>query len=286
MMSLVTFTRNNALPLLRTSITVRIQLNSASLSSLVRLEEKQGYAVVAMHKPPVNSLSLEMIQALSESLSELEKNKCKGFILTSACPGIFSAGLDIREMYQPTEERLKEFWSSLQTLWLQLYGSKMASVALINGHAPAGGCLLAMCCDSRIMVNGKSKIGLNETKLGIVAPFWFKDTFVNTIGVRQSERALQLGSLFTPDEALKIGLVDRVLPDPEAATAVAESELKEFLQIPAMARYLSKMRIREAALKDLLENREKDLNTFVNFATTDAVQKGLGIYLQSLAKKN
>lgn len=53
-----------------------------------------------------------------------------------------------------------------------------------------------------------------------------------------------------------------------------------------MARYLSKMRIREAALKDLLENREKDLNTFVNFATTDAVQKGLGIYLQSLAKKN
>ncbi|KZS04326.1 3,2-trans-enoyl-CoA isomerase [Daphnia magna] len=154
------------------------------------------------------------------------------------------------------------------------------------GHAPAGGCLLAMCCDSRIMVNGKSKIGLNETKLGIVAPFWFKDTFVNTIGVRQSERALQLGSLFTPDEALKIGLVDRVLPDPEAATAVAESELKEFLQIPAMARYLSKMRIREAALKDLLENREKDLNTFVNFATTDAVQKGLGIYLQSLAKKN
>ncbi|XP_032786797.2 enoyl-CoA delta isomerase 1, mitochondrial [Daphnia magna] len=286
MMSLVTFTRNNALPLLRTSITVRIQLNSASLSSLVRLEEKQGYAVVAMHKPPVNSLSLEMIQALSESLSELEKNKCKGFILTSACPGIFSAGLDIREMYQPTEERLKEFWSSLQTLWLQLYGSKMASVALINGHAPAGGCLLAMCCDSRIMVNGKSKIGLNETKLGIVAPFWFKDTFVNTIGVRQSERALQLGSLFTPDEALKIGLVDRVLPDPEAATAVAESELKEFLQIPAMVRYLSKMRIREAALKDLLENREKDLNTFVNFATTDAVQKGLGIYLQSLAKKN
>lgn len=286
MMSLVTFTRNNALPLLRTSITVRIQLNSASLSSLVRLEEKQGYAVVAMHKPPVNSLSLEMIQALSESLSELEKNKCKGFILTSACPGIFSAGLDIREMYQPTEERLKEFWSSLQTLWLQLYGSKMASVALINGHAPAGGCLLAMCCDSRIMVNGKSKIGLNETKLGIVAPFWFKDTFVNTIGVRQSERALQLGSLFTPDEALKIGLVDRVLPDTEAATAVAESELKEFLQIPAMARYLSKMRIREAALKDLLENREKDLNTFINFGKTDAVQKGLGIYLQNLAKKN
>ncbi|XP_057366646.1 enoyl-CoA delta isomerase 1, mitochondrial-like [Daphnia carinata] len=286
MMSVITFARSNALPLLRRSITPRMQSTSASISSLVHLEEKQGYTVISMQKNPVNSLSLEMIQALSESLSELEKNKCKGFILTSACPGIFSAGLDIREIYQPTEGRLKEFWSSLQTLWLQLYGSKMASVALINGHAPAGGCLLAVGCDSRVMVNGKSKIGLNETRLGIVAPFWFKDAFVNTIGVRQSERALQLGSLFSPEEAFKIGLVDRVLPDMESATAAAESELKEFLQIPAMARYLSKMRIREAPLKGLLENRETDLNTFVHFATTDAVQKGLGIYLQSLAKKN
>lgn len=283
MMSFASITRNNVLPVLRRSSQIQ---STASLSSLVKLEEKQGYAVVSMQKPPVNSLSLEMIQALSQSLSELEKNKCKGIILTSACPGIFSAGLDIREMYQPTDERLSQFWSSLQTLWLQLYGSKMATVALINGHAPAGGCLLAICCDSRIMLNGKSKIGLNETKLGIVAPSWFKDTFVNTIGVRQSERALQLGSLFNPEEALKIGLVDKLVPDMETANVVAEAELKEFLQIPAMARYLSKMKIREAALKGLAETREADLNQFVNFAKTDAVQKGLGLYLQSLAKKN
>ncbi|XP_046438324.1 enoyl-CoA delta isomerase 1, mitochondrial-like [Daphnia pulex] len=283
MMSVTSIARNKVLPLLRKSTKIQ---STASLSSLVKLEEKQGYAVVSMQKPPVNSLSLEMIQALSQSLIELEKNKCKGIILTSACPGIFSAGLDIREMYQPTDDRLNQFWSSLQTLWLQLYGSKMATVALINGHAPAGGCLLAMCCDSRIMLNGKSRIGLNETKLGIVAPSWFKDTFVNTIGVRQSERALQLGSLFSPEEALKIGLVDKLVPDMETATAVAEAELKEFLQIPGMARYLSKMKIREAAIKDLSETREADLNQFVNFAKTDAVQKGLGLYLQSLAKKN
>ncbi len=53
-----------------------------------------------------------------------------------------------------------------------------------------------------------------------------------------------------------------------------------------MARYLSKMKIREAAIKSLSETREADLNQFVNFAKTDAVQKGLGLYLQSLAKKN
>lgn len=284
MMSLATFVSKSVKPILRVSTTTRIQ--SASLSSLVKLEERQGYAVVSMQKPPVNSLSLEMIQALSESLTELEKSKCKGFILTSALPGVFSAGLDIREMYKSPEERLRKFWSSLQTLWLQLYGSKMASVALINGHAPAGGCLLAMCCDSRVMVNGKSKIGLNETRLGIVAPSWFKDTFVNTVGVRQSERALQLGTLFSVEEAHKIGLVDQVAPDLETATKVAEEDLKEFLQVPAMARSLSKMRIREGALKDLSANRESDINLFVNFAMSEPVQIGLGKYLENLAKKN
>lgn len=103
MMSVTNITRINVLPFLRKSTKIQ---STASLSSLVKLEEKQGsyctilstscclnihcikshetgYAVVSMHKPPVNSLSLEMIQALSQSLSELEKNKCKGIILTS-----------------------------------------------------------------------------------------------------------------------------------------------------------------------------------------------------------
>ena len=112
-----------------------------------------GYAVVSMQKAPVNSLSLELIQALSQSLTQLEKGKCKGFILTSVLifciyfainlntsifcatkglPSVFCAGLDIRGMYKTPEDKFRKFWFAFQSLWLQLYGSKMASVALIN----------------------------------------------------------------------------------------------------------------------------------------------------------
>lgn len=55
---------------------------------------------------------------------------------------VFSAGLDITEMYQPDNHRLANFWESLQNLWLELYGTGMATVAAIDGHAPAGGCML------------------------------------------------------------------------------------------------------------------------------------------------
>jgi len=85
-----------------------------------------------MQKMPVNSLNTEMLQSLSQALAQLEADKCRGFILTSSSPTVFSAGLDIREMYQTTPERLHLFWSSLQKLWMQLYSTKMANVALIN----------------------------------------------------------------------------------------------------------------------------------------------------------
>ena len=82
------------------------------------------------------------------------------------------------------------------------------------------------------MVGGKFAIGLNETQLGIVAPFWFKDTLVNTIGTRQAELALMLGRMFSTDEALQISMIDKVAADPQAALELAQSQLQALVKIP------------------------------------------------------
>lgn len=74
----------------------------------------------------------------------------------------------------------------------------------MQGHAPAGGCLLALSSEYRAMVGGKYAIGLNETALGIVAPVWFQDCLFRTISPRQAEVALTLGSMFPVDEAFKV----------------------------------------------------------------------------------
>jgi 3,2-trans-enoyl-CoA isomerase len=91
-------------------------------------------------------------------------------ILTSSLPSIFSAGLDLTELYKPDPSRLPKFWESFQQLYIDLYGSRLAIIAAMNGHAPAAGCMLALSSDYRIM--SKGKIGLNESKLGICAPPW------------------------------------------------------------------------------------------------------------------
>lgn len=97
---------------------------------------------------------------------------------------VCALGQDIEELYQPDPERLFKFWTTLQDMFITLYGLEKPVVAAINGNSPAGGCMLATSCDYRIMAKGKFVIGLNETQLGIAAPQWLVDAFVALIGQR------------------------------------------------------------------------------------------------------
>lgn len=128
-------------------------------------------------------------------------------------------------------------------------------------------------------------IGLNETQLGIVAPFWFVDTMHNTIGSRHTEVSLTQGRLYTTDEALKIGLVDELANSKEEALQKAERFLASFGRIAPQARTLSKMAVRGRAVDKLAKNREADVKTFLQFVNNDKVQMGLEMYLEALKKK-
>ncbi|KAM4716805.1 enoyl-CoA delta isomerase 1, mitochondrial [Anableps anableps] len=260
--------------------------NSTSPKIKVDYDQATGVAVMSMQSPPVNSLSLDFLTELCISLEKLEMDKgCRGLIITSNQPKVFSAGLDILEMYGKSPERCGEFWKSVQEMWLKLYSSNMVTIAAINGSSPAGGCLMSLTCDYRIMAdNPRYSIGLNETQLGIVAPFWFKDTMVNTVGHRNTELALELGLLYKPAEALKIGLVDQLVPEDQVLT-VATQTMTKWLTIPEHARQITKSMMRKPTIEKLRSNREADIQNFVNFITKESIQKSLRMYMEMLKQK-
>jgi len=253
---------------------------------LVEPDPAAGVAVVKMRNPPVNSLSLEFLTELLISLEKLENDKTfHGIIITSDCPGIFSAGLDLTEMCGRDPEHYAEYWKAVQEMWLRFYLSNLVVIAAINGVSPAGGCLLSLTCDYRVLANNpKYAIGLNETLLGIVAPFWFKDTLVNTIGHRSAERALQLGLLFPPAEALRVGMVDQVMPE-DQVQSTARSVMAQWLDIPDHARQLTKTLMRKPTADRLLTERDADIQNFVRFICRDSIQKSLHAYLEKLKQK-
>lgn len=260
--------------------------NSSSPKIKVQFDQSTGVAVMHMQSPPVNSLSLDFLTELCISIEKLEMDKsCRGLVITSGQPRVFSAGLDIMEMYGKSPERCGEFWRAVQEMWLKLYSSNMVTVAAINGSSPAGGCLMSMTCDYRVMAdNPRYSIGLNETQLGIVAPFWFKETMSNTVGHRTTELALQLGLLYSPAEALKVGLVDQLVPE-DQVLATSLQTMTKWLAIPDHARQISKSMMRKPAIDRLLASREADIQHFVNFITKESIQKSLGMYLEMLKKR-
>ncbi|XP_072043765.1 enoyl-CoA delta isomerase 1, mitochondrial-like [Amphiura filiformis] len=244
----------------------------------------EGLAWVRMDRKPVNSLNSDMMMELNLALENLENNESyRGAILTSANPGIFTAGLDITELYQRDSDYIKKFWTQLQNLWLKLYGSPLVLIAAINGNSPAGGLLMAMACDYRIMAAGKYTTGLNEVKLGMVAPQWLQDMMVCTIGQRQAEVALQLGTMFNPEEAQSIGLVDKVVPQ-ESIESIAREEMQKWLKIPDMARVLTKQMLRNQAIEKFNKNRENECDLVSMFMSSGSVQKNIGRYMETLTK--
>ncbi|XP_063791049.1 enoyl-CoA delta isomerase 1, mitochondrial [Pseudophryne corroboree] len=253
---------------------------------LVELDEASGVAVMKMNNPPVNSLSLEFLTEFSISLEKLELDRgCRGLILTSAFPKIFSAGLDITEMCGKSAEHYSAFWRAVQDMWLKLYGSNMAVIAAINGSSPAGGCLMAVCCDYRIMAEDpKFAIGLNETQLGIVAPIWFRDTMANVVGHRVTEQSLQLGQMYSAPAALKVGLVDQLVPE-DKVQSTAAAVMTQWLSVPDHARQLTKSMMRKPTIDRLLKQRDADISNFVGFIAKDSIQKSLQVYMERLKQR-
>lgn len=254
----------------------------AKLTSLT--VDKSGFATLTFQKPPVNSLNLEFLEEISSRLEECNKNKSRGLIITSKYDGVFSGGLDILEMYKPDPERVRKFWKTLQDAWLLLYGVSYPTVAVINGHAPAGGCLISCCAEYRIMCKNYT-IGLNETALGIVAPVWFIDTMKNVTGLRETELAVTSAKMYTTDEALKVGLIDEIVDNKVEGLSRAENFLNRFQNISYFARGITKQVVRQETIQNMIKIREHDLETFLKFVGTESVQKSLGGYLEQLKKK-
>eukprot|EP00287_Rhodomonas_sp_CCMP768_P015391 CAMPEP_0196757426 /NCGR_PEP_ID=MMETSP1091-20130531/103657_1 /TAXON_ID=302021 /ORGANISM="Rhodomonas sp., Strain CCMP768" /LENGTH=240 /DNA_ID=CAMNT_0042106201 /DNA_START=186 /DNA_END=908 /DNA_ORIENTATION=- len=237
-----------------------------------------------MNRQPANSLATDFMIELTHELQKLENEGfVRGVILASSCKNIFCAGLDLMALAGGTPDSLRKFWTAHQDLWLTLYGSPMATVAAMEGAAPAAGCMLAMACDHRIMAP-KFAIGLNEAKFGLIAPTWMQQNMVNIVGHRQADRLMTRGLLLEAHDALKIGLVDQVAPQ-EEVLAAAERELLEMISVSDKARAMTKSALRFDSLSQLKRMKEMDQDWFIQFILQPDVQKALAAYIEAVKNR-
>lgn len=280
----------NLMRKIATSAVIRCQATPASSVDynqlvLVDVNDKSGYATLTLNRPPVNSFNLELLMAFSRALDQVERNNSKGLILASIIPNIFSVGFDVRELYKAETQKLREFWSVVQDVWIKLYGSSYPTAAAINGHNPAAGCFFSLCCEYRVMVKN-SKMGISGARLGISIPLPMIYVMKNAISSRDAELALLSGKLFSTEDALKVGLIDEIAIDRADAFTKCQAFLDRFKEIPPLARGITKQSIRRSEMQEILNNRQRDIDDFVKTVLSPEAQDSFEAFLTSSKKKN
>jgi Delta3-Delta2-enoyl-CoA isomerase len=188
---------------------------------------------LALARPPVNALDEALMRRLAAEVARAHADGCGGIILTGA-GSRYTGGLDLEVLRSGDATALRGLLAAFFDLLETLATSTLPLVAAINGGSPAGGAVLALFCDVRLMVDGPFRIGLNEVRVGLYPGPLILDVLERVVGRHRAGRLLSEGTMLTPTEALAHGLVDQVT-DAEQLMAAAEAWLTSVLALPQTA---------------------------------------------------
>lgn len=219
----------------------------------IKVRIKDKIAVLSLDRGRSNAINSEMVSELHQMIRNIENDDSIAGLILTGKDGFFSAGLDLIELYNYNEEQIKEFWIEFLSLVTSMVSFKKPMIAAISGHSPAGGCVLAICCDYRVMAEGKFIIGLNEVPVGIIVPDSIFHLYAFWLGNAEASRALLEGKLMNTQQALSAGLIDELV-NPDSILHAAERKMLTYIQLERKTWQQSKMNIR----KDLLEKVSAD----------------------------
>ncbi|HVR09879.1 MAG TPA: enoyl-CoA hydratase/isomerase family protein, partial [Thermoanaerobaculia bacterium] len=205
-----------------------------------------------------------------------------GLVLSGA-PGMFSAGLDVPHLLTLDRDGIRALWSSFYALLRGIAASPLPVVAAITGHSPAGGAVLALYCDLRVMAEGEFRIGLNEVRVGLPMPPVILAAMRRLVGPRLAERMCVSGALVSPAEAARIGLVDEVAP-PERVVERAVAMAAELAALPGAAMAATR-RLARADLVAMFDAAGAEMESVLDSWFSAEAQATMRALVERLARK-
>ena len=197
---------------------------------------------IVLEGPGKNAMSTALMSGLRASLRAAGDDA----VLLTGAGGVLSAGLDLKEIVSLDAKGIETYLALLEALVLDLYTYAGPLVVAVPGHAIAGGCVLTIACDHRVLTRSpNARVGLNEVALGLRFPPRVWRLACDRVPRRHQEEVLLGASLFAPERALVVGLVDELADEP---LAVARARLAALESHPRDAYVAAKARLRAGVL--------------------------------------
>ena len=251
----------------------------------ISITRKHNYAILQLNRGKVNAINHLMVQEIRSAIASFhEDSEVKGVILTGI-PHFFTAGLDVIELYSYNKEQITAFFADFGGMFIDLVTFKKPLVAALTGYAPAGGCVMAIACDYRVMAKGdRYTIGLNEMAVSIQISKNLTDAYAFWLGSGSAYKYILEGKLLKVDEALKAGLIDDavVLED---VLPTAEKQMQKYLSFHGEIFKSTKAKLRQDWLSKLEKDAEKSLEEASTMWWDPEVRARMEAFVERLQKK-
>lgn len=218
-----------------------------------------GTAVLRLAHGKASAMDLELLAALQAEFERFGASGDVRAIVVTGTGSIFSAGVDLKRLLAGGRGYVERFLPALDACFLAAFACEKPVVAAINGHAIAGGCILAACCDLRVMAAGGGRIGVPELRVGVPFPTAIVEILRFALPPQHASELLLRGRLCDPQEALARGLVDEVV-EPAALHERALALARELAEAPAGAFAATKHALR-APIRDRAERLSQQTGT-------------------------
>jgi enoyl-CoA hydratase/carnithine racemase len=208
------------------------------------LEHDGHIRELRLARPPVNALNLELLRALAAAGGAAPRD---GALVVSGQPGVFTAGLDMRALLELDRDAVTQVFVEMWRVQRAIACAPVPVIFALTGHSPAGGTVLAIHGDYRVMALGDFRLGLNEVQVGLLPGGVIHGAFRRLVGGHATQ-LLSRGALIDPATALRVGLVDE-LCDASQVVVRAVEVAREYGALPREPM----LRTRALARKDLVE---------------------------------
>jgi 3,2-trans-enoyl-CoA isomerase len=185
----------------------------SSAVEYIQCEHDNGLLIVSLARGKANALNHALVEELNTAVAGAAADpSVRGVVLGSANPRFFSSGFDVREVFAYDRDGMAAFFGRFIDLYESLYRFPKPLVAALGGHTFAGGAILAIACDVRIMADGDFGFALNEIDLGMAVSPGIRRMLVGAVGIARAREILLFGERISPARALEIGLVRELAP--------------------------------------------------------------------------
>ena len=238
---------------------------------MLDFEERGEVAIMRLQHGKVNALDLELLLAITEAMRAVDQARA---VVITGSGSVFSAGVDLQRIVAGGPSYVREFLPALSESFMAIFDHPGPVVAAVNGHAIAGGCVIAAACDVRLMAQGT--IGLAELSVGVPFPPAAMEIMRHAVGPAIGHLVLT-AALLDPAQAQSIGLIQHVCTA-EVLLESAVDRARQMARTPAGVFSVSKRQLQQPA-RDRIAARSAEAEAVAEMWSSDRTRDAIALYL-------